>query len=91
MRKQMKIDKRKVERSARKAKSPLHKYMTPGKAKPTKGNLTKENAALRAALKFCLDYLDELEDNLQRNDVDMMIDKCVAPSVIAERVRGMLP
>lgn len=46
--------------------------------------------ALRARLTKTADYLDALEASLLRNDADMMLDGCEAPSSIAQEIRAAL-
>ena len=43
--------------------------------------------ALRTAAEKAADYLDELGDNLLRNDADMRLDPCEDPTDVAEALR----
>lgn len=45
---------------------------------------------LRVKLLKWAKYLNELQDNMQRNDADMYMDACIAPEIIAERMRKIV-
>jgi len=45
---------------------------------------------LRAVVKEAISYLEELETNMVRNDVDMLIDQCDPPSKMREHMENVL-
>ena len=45
---------------------------------------------LRAALRDAASYLDALEANMLKNDIDARIDQCDPPSLIADSLRAAL-
>ena len=52
--------------------------------------LEAESVRLRDALEIAAVYLDDLGDNLLRNDADMMLDDCRDPKAVAADLRTAL-
>lgn len=52
--------------------------------------LEAENARLRGTLEIAAVYLDDLGDNLLRDDADMMLENCRDPKAVAADIRTAL-